>query len=71
MSNITTENLERVEFMRGANSALYGSDAMTGVLQLFTRRGESAPAAGAREVRRGQLFDRPRIGRHLGEDRLG
>ena len=42
MSNITTENLDRVEFIRGANSAIYGSDAMTGVLQLFTRRGESA-----------------------------
>ena len=42
MSNITTESLERVEFMRGANSALYGSDAMTGVLHLFTRRGRSA-----------------------------
>ena len=41
MSNISTENLERVEFIRGANSAIYGSDAMTGVLQLFTRRGSS------------------------------
>jgi len=41
MSKITTENLERVEFIRGANSATYGSDAMTGVLQLFTRRGAS------------------------------
>ena len=39
LSNVTTENLERVEFVRGANSALYGSDAMTGVIQLFTRRG--------------------------------
>jgi outer membrane cobalamin receptor len=39
LSNITTENLERVEFIRGANSALYGSDAMTGVIQLITRRG--------------------------------
>ena len=40
MSNVTTENLERIEFIRGANSAIYGSDAMTGVLQLFTRRGD-------------------------------
>ncbi len=40
LSNVTTENLERVEFVRGANSTLYGSDAMTGVIQLFTRRGE-------------------------------
>ncbi len=39
LSNVTTENLERVEFVRGANSAIYGSDAMTGVLQLLTRRG--------------------------------
>jgi vitamin B12 transporter len=39
LSNVTTENLERVEFVRGANSTLYGSDAMTGVIQLLTRRG--------------------------------
>ena len=46
LSNITTENLERVEFVRGANSALYGSDAMTGVIQLITRRGTSARPEG-------------------------
>ena len=49
LSDITTENLERVEFVPGANSALYGSDAMTGVIQLFTRRGEAAdPLVSAR-----------------------
>jgi len=42
LSNITTQNLERVEFVRGANSALYGSDAMTGVIQLFTRGGTTS-----------------------------
>jgi vitamin B12 transporter len=42
LSNVTTENLERVEFVRGANSTLYGSDAMTGVIQMLTRRGERA-----------------------------
>src|SRR3954469_17760997 len=41
LSNVTTENLDRVEFVRGSNSALYRSDAMTGVIQLFTRRGSS------------------------------
>ena len=41
-SNITSQNLDRVEFVRGANSALYGSDAMTGVVQLFTKRGAAA-----------------------------
>jgi outer membrane cobalamin receptor len=49
LNDVTTENLERVEFVPGANSALYGSDAMTGVIQLFTRRGDSAtPLASAR-----------------------
>jgi outer membrane cobalamin receptor len=42
LSNVTTGNLERVEFVRGADSALYGSDAMTGVIQLFTRRGRTS-----------------------------
>ena len=42
LNNVTTENLERIEIVPGANSALFGSDAMTGVVQLFTRRGETA-----------------------------
>jgi vitamin B12 transporter len=37
-SNITSEHLERVELVRGAQSALFGSDAMAGVVQLFTER---------------------------------
>lgn len=53
MSNITTENLDRVEFIRGANSAIYGSDAMTGVLQLFTRRGRAARPEGRVHVEGG------------------
>jgi outer membrane cobalamin receptor len=36
---LTPENLERIEVARGPRSALFGSDAMTGVIQLFTRRG--------------------------------
>lgn len=38
-NNLTTTNVERVEVVRGANSALFGSDAMSSVVQLFTRRG--------------------------------
>ena len=37
-SNVTSENLDRVEIVRGAHSALFGSDAMTSVIQMFTRR---------------------------------
>jgi len=32
---------DRVEFLRGAQSTLYGSDAMTSVVQLFSRTGTS------------------------------
>jgi vitamin B12 transporter len=37
-SNLTTDNLERVEIVRGAQSALFGSDAMASVVQLVTKR---------------------------------
>ncbi len=33
---------DRMEFVRGAQSALYGSDAMTSVVQVFTRTGSTA-----------------------------
>jgi vitamin B12 transporter len=39
-SNITSEGLERVEIVRGAQSALFGSDAMSSVVQLFTKRAD-------------------------------
>jgi outer membrane cobalamin receptor len=39
---LTPENLERVEVARGPRSALFGSDAMTGVVQLVSRRGSTA-----------------------------
>lgn len=38
-ADLTTDNTQRIELVRGAQSATYGSDAMTGVVQLFTHRG--------------------------------
>jgi vitamin B12 transporter len=37
-NNVTAENLDRVELVRGSHSALFGSDAMASVVQMFTRR---------------------------------
>ncbi len=42
-AHLTTTNVERVEVVRGPSSVLYGSDAMTGVVQVFTGGGEGAP----------------------------
>ncbi|MGH8567206.1 MAG: TonB-dependent receptor, partial [Gammaproteobacteria bacterium] len=39
-SDLTTNGLDRIEIVRGPQSALYGSDAITSVVQLFTRRGD-------------------------------
>lgn len=42
-AHIPTDDIGRVELVRGPQSALYGSDALTGVVQMFTRRGTGAP----------------------------
>jgi vitamin B12 transporter len=38
-SNFTVDNIDKIEVVHGAESALYGSDAMDGVIQIFTHRG--------------------------------
>ncbi len=43
LSGLTTDNVERIEILRGPASVLYGSDAITGVVQIITRRGAGAP----------------------------
>lgn len=40
---IPLDQIERIEVLRGPAAAVYGSDAIGGVVQLFTRRGQGAP----------------------------
>jgi vitamin B12 transporter len=47
LSNLTTDNIERIEIVRGPASVLYGSAAVAGVIQIFTREGRSAPRVSA------------------------
>jgi outer membrane cobalamin receptor len=42
LSNLDLSSIDKVEVVHGASSALFGSDAMTGVVQIFTHRGTTA-----------------------------
>lgn len=42
-ANLTVDNIERIEILRGGESALYGSDAIGGVINIVTKKGKGAP----------------------------
>src|ERR1700682_3019937 len=44
-ANLTTDNIARIEVVRGPQSTIYGPRAMAGVIQIFTKRGEGTPEA--------------------------
>lgn len=55
--NLSLDNVDRIEIVYGPASALYGADAMSGVVQIFTRRG-SGPATIDADVRAGTYGSR-------------
>jgi len=42
-SHIRVEGIERIEILRGPQSTLYGSDAMAGVINIITQKGQGKP----------------------------
>lgn len=45
LDQLMLDQVERIEVVRGNVSSLYGSEAIGGVVQIFTRHGHGAPAA--------------------------
>jgi vitamin B12 transporter len=43
-ADFTTENIDRIEIVRGPQSTLYGPRALAGVIQIFTKRGNGDPS---------------------------
>jgi len=42
-ANLTTENIEQIEVLRGAQSMLWGADAIGGVVHITTKKGRGQP----------------------------
>ncbi|MEO5902751.1 MAG: TonB-dependent receptor [Gemmatimonadaceae bacterium] len=51
-SHLTTDNIERIEIVRGPASVAYGADAVSGIIQIFTRQGRG-PISVTADVRGG------------------
>lgn len=43
-ANLTVDNIERIEIVRGPQSVLYGADAIGGVINIITKRGRGKPS---------------------------
>jgi vitamin B12 transporter len=56
-SHLTTDNIDRIEIVRGPASVLYGADAVSGIVQIFTRKGsgDTRASLGARGGTYGSL----------------
>ena len=47
LEGISLAQIERIEVLRGPGSSLFGADAVGGVIQIITRRGEGSPSLAA------------------------
>ena len=46
-ADLTIDNIERIEIVRGPQSTVYGPRALAGVIQIFTKQGGDPPATSA------------------------
>lgn len=47
IQHLPLDQVERIEILRGPAASLYGSDAIGGVIQIFTRKGQATPGGNA------------------------
>ncbi|HTT99600.1 MAG TPA: TonB-dependent receptor [Rhizomicrobium sp.] len=55
LSDVLTNNIDRVEILRGPQSTLYGSDAMGGVVNILSKRGGDTPFGGTASAEGGSF----------------
>jgi vitamin B12 transporter len=61
-AHLRAEDIERIEIVRGPASVLYGSDAVAGVIQIFTRAGGAPTLEAALSSSRGDKRGAPQGG---------
>src|SRR5207247_10888535 len=49
LSDISPDQIERIEIIRGAQSTLYGADAIGGVVNIITRKGQGPFSASVQQ----------------------
>jgi len=52
-SGLSLDNVERIEILRGPQTALYGSDAIGGVVQIVTKKGQRQGHFGSAQIEAG------------------
>jgi vitamin B12 transporter len=57
LGGVSTASIERIEIVRGNLSSLYGSEAIGGVIQIFTRHGSQPGATAVVEAGQGHTRD--------------
>lgn len=70
LESLPLEQIERIEVLSGPASGLYGADALGGVIQIFTRRGEGVHAS-AGVGRWDTRVLSAGVGRRAGDTRFG
>lgn len=53
LNNLSVDNIERIEIVKGALSTLYGSDAVAGVINIISRKGSETPFTATGTLARG------------------
>lgn len=77
LGRLTTDNIERIEIVKGSHSAIYGSDAVTSVINIITRKGKGKPslsvsgALGAHKENDGSLIQEYQAGLQGGGENFG
>lgn len=67
LDNLPLAAIERIEIVRGPLSALYGSDAVGGVIQIFTRRGTQGLVPNAQVTVGSEHYTQAAVGAAFGQ----